>query len=271
MKIYHIDAFTSKPFAGNPAAVCLDDGSAKDDWMQQVAMEMNLSETAFVHARDDGFSLRWFTPEAEVPLCGHATLASAHALWESGTVQGDTIRFHTLSGVLHARRHDGRIEIDLPAAELEEHRLPQSTRKALGIDPLWCGRTPPRGLGDRDVLVELESEAVVRAARPDFRELRREPKAGIIITASSGAAEQDFVSRYFAPWWGIDEDPVTGAAHCALVPFWARKLDKSRLIGYQASARGGLVHGRLQGDRVLLSGEAVTVMEGRLNLPGADR
>jgi PhzF family phenazine biosynthesis protein len=239
--------------------------------MQQVAAEMNLSETAFVHATDDGFSLRWFTPEAEVPLCGHATLASAHALWESGMVQGDTIRFHSLSGVLQASRRDGRIEIELPAMELEEHALPEATREALGVSPLWCGRTPSRGLDDRDLLVELESQAAVLATRPDFRELRLQPKAGIIITARSDAPEQDFVSRYFAPWWGIDEDPVTGAAHCALVPFWAHKLHKSDLIGYQASARGGLVHGRIQGDRVLLSGEAVTVLEGRLTLSGADR
>ena len=267
MKIFQVDAFTSEPFAGNPAAVCLGEGPAPEAWMQQVAKEMNLSETAFVHDEGDVFSLRWFTPEAEVPLCGHATLASAHVLWDSGIVVSDAIRFRTRSGVLQVRRSEGRIEIDLPAFTLEEHVVPEGVLSALGVSPLWSGRTPDRGLGDRDCLLELDSEEAVRSAEPDFPALRVQPKAGIILTARASTPSLDFVSRYFAPWWGIDEDPVTGAAHCSLVPFWSRRLEKECVMGYQASARGGFVRGRVAGDRVLLSGHAVTILEGSLKVP----
>ncbi len=264
MKIFQIDAFTAEPFAGNPAAVCLAEGPLSETWMQQVAAEMNLSETAFVHPMETGFSLRWFTPAAEVPLCGHATLASAHVLWEFGAFHGEVIEFHGLSGALRARRRGERIEIDLPAMSLTEDSVPEAVEEALGVTSLWSGTTPDRGFEDRDRLIELACEAEVRQANPDFKSLGAATTGGVIITAPADSPEFDFVSRYFAPAWGIDEDPVTGSAHCALVPFWAARLDRPTLVGYQASQRGGTVHGRVAGGRVLLEGHAVTVLEGRL-------
>jgi PhzF family phenazine biosynthesis protein len=264
-RIFHVDAFSAEPFKGNPAAVCLLESPRPDAWMQNVAAEMNLSETAFLLPAADGFGLRWFTPAAEVPLCGHATLASAHVLWETGMVPPESAaRFQTLSGTLTGRRQGRRIEIDLPAMTLAECPAPAAALRALDVSPRWCGRTPNRGLGDMDYLLELDSEATVRSVRPDFGLLGREVQAGVIVTARSGSPSCDFVSRYFVPYCGIDEDPVTGAAHCSLVPYWSRRLGKAELLGYQASARGGYVHGRLGDGRVLLAGEAVTVLRGTL-------
>ncbi len=270
LPLYQVDAFTREPLRGNPAAVCLLDAERAEEWMQGVAAEMNLSETAFLLKQRDAYSLRWFTPTHEVPLCGHATLASAHVLWESGEVPAARpLRFHTRSGVLEAKRAGSRIELDLPAFPPAGAPLPQAAAQALGlaeagIEPRFTGRTAERGLGDVDYLVDVGSEEIVRGVRPDFARLGREVKAGVIVTARSAAGGVDFVSRYFVPAFGIDEDPVTGAAHCCLIPYWTPLLGKTDLVGYQASARGGYVHGRLAGARVLLSGEAVTVLRGEL-------
>ena len=266
-----VDAFTREPFGGNPAAVCrLGHAPPCDDaWHQSVASEMNLSETAFVRPRaaGDGFDLRWFTPALEVPLCGHATLASAHVLWESGATD-DRLAFHTLSGVLHARRlGDGRIELDLPAQPLTEVEPPAEAMAALGVEPVRVLRTDDRAGGDHDFLVEVADEATVHACAPDFRRLLgADAKTGWIVTSrAEETTGADFVSRYFCPAWGIDEDPVTGAAHCALVPYWQGVLATDRVTGYQASARGGWVLGRHRDNRALLAGHAVTVLRGELS------
>jgi PhzF family phenazine biosynthesis protein len=264
MKLFQVDAFTPRPFAGNPAGVCLLDSERPDDWMQSVAAEMNLAETAFLVPSGDAFRLRWFTPTTEVPLCGHATLASSHVLWESGILAPDaTASFDTRSGRLTARRVAGRIEIDLPAAPVTQAAPPAGALEALGVTPTWSGRTGDRGLGDVDYLIELASEEIVRGLKPDFGRLRTQ-KSGFIVTARAKTAPFDFVSRYFAAFVGIDEDPVTGAAHCALVPYWSAKLAKKELTAYQASPRGGIVHGVDSGARVQLSGEAVTVFRAEL-------
>jgi len=232
--------------------------------MQRVAAEMNLSETAFVLPHSNGFSMRWFTPEAEVPLCGHATLASAHVLWETGTLSHDeTAIFQTRSGPLTARRLGGSIEMVLPAAPVTESPAPTGALEALGVTPTWVARTTDRGMGDVDLLLVLESEDAVRRATPDFGRLRG-ITAGFIVTARAAPGPFDFISRYFAPCVGIDEDPVTGAAHCALVPYWSARLGKSEMTAFQASARGGVVRGRAESDRVRLWGEAITVLRGEL-------
>jgi PhzF family phenazine biosynthesis protein len=266
--ILHIDAFTSEPFKGNPAAVCLLDEPWPAEWMQNVAAEMNLSETAFVVPRSDGgFDLRWFTPSIEVPLCGHATLASAHALWEMGRLARDkAARFYTLSGWLVATRNADRIEMDFPALFADEAELPKAVEEALEIRLRAVVANRPKG-GAGKFLVELESESAVRNVKPDFQKLRRAVNAGVIITApgdSRGNSKYDFVSRYFACYAGVDEDPVTGSAHCMLAPYWAAKLGKAEMSAYQASARGGELSVRSGGDRVILGGEAVTVLRGFL-------
>jgi PhzF family phenazine biosynthesis protein len=263
--ILHIDAFASEPFKGNPAAVCLLDEPMPAEWMQNVAAEMNLSETAFVVPRQDGgFDLRWFTPKIEVPLCGHATLASSHALWETGRLAQDKeARFHTLSGWLIARRDGDRIEMDFPALLANRAELPKAVEEALDIKPLAVVANRRKDGGDGNFLVELESESVVRNVKPDFEKLRRAVNVGVIITAR-GDSKYDFVSRYFACYAGIDEDPVTGAAHCMLAPYWSAKLGKDALSAYQASARGGEVGVKFNGDRVVLGGDAVTVLRGSL-------
>jgi len=259
--IVQVDAFTSKPFAGNPAAVCLLEEAAGEGWMQQVAAEMNLSETAFLRRRrDDGYELRWFTPVCEVELCGHATLASAHVLWEDGHLQGgEAARFYTMSGLLTAERRDGWIEMDFPAERAEHATAPSEVWKAVGAIPTWVGRNR------FDYLIELESEEKVRGLRPDFARLREIVARGFVVTARASTPGFDFVSRFFAPSVGVPEDPVTGSAHCCLAPYWAKRLGKEELIGYQASARGGTVKVRFQGgDRVALAGQAVTVLRGEL-------
>ena len=261
--IYQVDAFTERAFAGNPAGVCILDRPADEKWMQSVAMEMNLSETAFVVRREDGdFDLRWFTPAIEVALCGHATLATSHILWEHGILKpGEVARYHTQSGVLQARQVDGLIELDFPTTPPEDCDTPDGLLEALGLESaVYVGR--PRF----DYLVEVESEDIVRTLAPDFAKLRFLGVRGVIVTAESGSEKFDFVSRFFAPGAGIDEDPVTGSAHCALTPYWAAKLGKTELSAHQASARGGRLRCTLAGNRVMLTGKAITVLRGELTV-----
>jgi len=259
---FHVDAFTDRPFSGNPAAVCLLDRPADSDWMRQVAAEVRLSETAFVVPIEDGgtpaFGLRWFTPTVEVDLCGHATLASAHVLWESGRLpRKSPARFETRSGWLSAVWQDGWITLDFPALPLTPGPVPAAAVAALGIEPVLTGTCGTRWV------VEAESEEVVRSLRPDFERLRGLKGRALIVTAPGAAGSGcDFVTRYFAPWVGVDEDPVTGAAHCALGPFWSARLGRSPLRAYQASPRGGWVRVDSAGGRVRLSGQAVTVIAG---------
>ena len=254
-----VDAFTDRAFSGNPAAVCLLEAERDAEWMQLVAAEMNLADTAFLIRRPDGFGLRWFTPTCEVDLCGHATLASAHALWEDGQLAADaTARFHTRSGVLTAERQDGMIWVDFPATPATAMPPPADLADALGAAPRSVGRTP------FDYLVELESEAAVRALDPDLGRVARMPVRGVIVTAPSIDPSRQFVSRFFAPAVGLPEDPVTGSAHCALGPFWGERLGRTELVGYQVSRRGGTVRVRLAGNRVFLGGQAVTVLRGEL-------
>lgn len=259
--ISQVDAFTDAPYKGNPAAVCVLPGPRDEAWMQAVAREMNLSETAFLLRRRDGWDLRWFTPVAEVDLCGHATLASAHALWEEGLLAPEeTARFHTCSGLLTARRAGGLIELDFPSEPPSPIQPPPGLLAALGVEAAYTGRNR------LDYLVEAGPEAEVRALRPDFALLAAALGAdrGVIVTGPADSREYDFVSRYFAPTYGIPEDPVTGSAHCCLGPFWRDRLGRDELVGYQASERGGTVHVRVAGERVLLGGHAVTVLRGQL-------
>lgn len=257
--IVQVDAFTDTPFRGNPAAVCVMAAPASEAWMQAVAREMNLSETAFLHPEVDGYALRWFTPTIEVDLCGHATLASAHVLWQDGHLEaGAVARFRTASGLLTAERVGDWIELDFPATPATATEAPADLATALGVTPLWTGRSA------YDYLVEVDSEATVRALQPDFTALGRLPVRGVMVTSRADASEFDFVSRFFAPASGIDEDPVTGSAHCALGPFWGERLGKTSMAAYQASARGGVLRVRLEGERVRLGGQAVTVLRGEL-------
>jgi PhzF family phenazine biosynthesis protein len=255
-----VDAFSSRAFSGNPAAVIVLPAPADDRWMQQIAQEMNLSETAFLNRRPDGsYDLRWFTPTVEVALCGHATLASAHALWESGQLgPGATAEFHTRSGLLTAVRDGEWIELNFPATLEEPSDSPPGLAEALGVIPTYVGRSK------FDYLVEVGSEAAVRDATPDFARLSALPVRGVMITSAASTTGIDFVSRFFAPGSGINEDPVTGSAHCCLTPFWSRRLKKTSLVARQLSARGGEVRLRLDGNRVRLGGQAVTVMRGEV-------
>jgi PhzF family phenazine biosynthesis protein len=254
-QIAQIDAFTDKPFAGNPAGVCLLKKEADESWMRQIAREMNLSETAFLVPQEGGFRLRWFTPTVEVKLCGHATLASAHYLWEEDIVSPEeTIRFETLSGPLYASRRGEWIELDFPAKRVSPVPAPDGLLDALGVKGNFIG------LNVMDYLVEVESEQIVRTLTPDISLLATLPVRGVIVTAKGTTPEFDFVSRFFAPAAGVPEDPVTGSAHCALGPYWEEKLKMSSFTAYQASARGGVIKVRTEGDRVILGGKAVTVL-----------
>lgn len=259
IRLIQVDAFTEKAFAGNPAAVCLLEEPRQDTWMQDVAREMNLSETAFLLPREKGFSLRWFTPAVEVKLCGHATLASAHALWAEEIAPPEAVlRFHTRSGLLLARRADKGIELDFPATPEMPCDPPRGLADALGARPGYVGQSP------FDYLVLLKDAGTVRGLRPDMGRLRDLSTQGVMVTALSDDPRFDFVSRFFAPAAGIDEDPVTGSAHCCLGPFWGARLGKDHMTGFQASARGGVVQVRLEGSRVRLGGNAVTVLRGEL-------
>jgi PhzF family phenazine biosynthesis protein len=257
--IFQIDAFTDRPFRGNPAAVCLLDRERDAGWMQAVAAEMNLSETAFVRPLASGFELRWFTPAVEVDLCGHATLAAAQALWTAGAVAAEQpIEFHTRSGVLTASRNGQQIELDFPAILVTACELPAELLEAVGARPIFMGRAR------FDCFLVVDSAKTVRSLRPDFRRLAETSTRGVIVTAASDDSGFDFVSRFFAPAFGVNEDPVTGSAHCSLAPYWAQQLGKSAMVAFQASSRGGIVHVRINGNRVVLGGQAITVLKGEL-------
>ncbi len=250
--LHVIDAFTDRPFSGNPAAVCLLDGPPDETWMKHVALEMNLSETAFLHPVDGGYSLRWLTPSMEVKLCGHATLASAFVLWETGVLKCDEhARFNTLSGWLTCKKNGSWIEMDFPAVVCEPVAAPLGLSAALGCDLLSCG------LNGMDYLVEVADEEMLRTLKPNFTTLATLPVRGVIVTCRGESTDFDFLSRFFAPAAGVNEDPVTGSAHCALGPYWQARLGKSEFTAYQASQRGGLVKLSVRGDRVLLRGQAV--------------
>jgi PhzF family phenazine biosynthesis protein len=261
--LYHVDAFTERPFAGNPAAVCILPSMKEDRWLQAVAEEMNLSETAFLVKQPNHFDLRWFTPNLEVDLCGHATLASAHILWQQGYATDDEIRFSTKSGILKAMRHGDTIELDFPLKPEKEAEAPLGLLQALGISAKYVGKN------QFDYLVEVESEAILRGMSPDFKRLATVPVRGIIVTSKPADPRFDFVSRFFAPGSGVDEDPVTGSAHCCLGDFWRKRLGKAEFVAFQASARGGVVKVRVTKDRAFLGGTAVTVARGEL-LAGDD-
>lgn len=257
LAITQVDAFTDTPFAGNPAAVCILPEERDAQWMQKVAREMNLSETAFLLQQDDGFSLRWFTPSVEVDLCGHATLASAHVLWETSLLKPDEqARFFTRSGLLTAKRQGNWIELDFPATPPEAATAPEGLLQALNVDALYVGKSR------FDYMVEVASEAIVRNVRPDFARLAKVATRGVIVTSRASMPGYDFVSRFFAISVGVDEDPVTGSAHCTLAPYWGSKLGKESLLAYQASARGGILRVKVDGGRVKIAGQAVTVLRG---------
>ncbi|OCL25183.1 oxidoreductase [Orenia metallireducens] len=259
MEVYQIDAFTNKVFKGNPAAVCLLSELKEDSWMQNVAAEMNLSETAFLYKEGDGYNLRWFTPEHEEELCGHATLASAYVLWETKRVKEDKeINFYTRSGLLTARKNGEWIELNFPAEPEKKAEASDIIINSLGVEPRYVGRNR------LDYLVEVESEELLRGISPDFKALKDLKARGVIVTSKSDSKEYDFVSRFFAPGVGVDEDPVTGSAHCCLGPFWQERLNKDEFLAYQASKRGGVIKVRIEQDRVYLGGQAVMILKGSL-------
>jgi len=258
-RIFTVDAFSEGPFAGNPAGVCILSAQRPDTWLQGVAAEMNLSETAFLLKRGTIWSLRWFTPRTEVELCGHATLASAHVLWETGDLPGEErAAFETLSGMLYADRENGWIRMDFPVEQAGPVDDGDLLARALGARPVYAGKNR------FDYLVELYSEETVRVIEPDPARLRKIPARGFIVTARSASPDYDFVSRFFAPSVGVDEDPVTGSAHCCLGPHWGERLGKTELTGFQASRRGGVVRVVLNGERILLGGKAVSILKGEV-------
>jgi PhzF family phenazine biosynthesis protein len=257
--IYCVDAFTDQPFTGNPAAVCLLDHDRDEGWMQSLAAEMNLSETAFVLPHNDEFGLRWFTPKVEVDLCGHATLASAHVLWTTGVTNAETIRFNTRSGALLCTRLADRVAMNFPAISVEPIAPIEKLVSALGAEVSFVGTSATENL------LAVVSEDALLGMEPNLALLRQMPAHGVIVTSPSADPKFDFLSRYFAPAVGIDEDPVTGSTHCCLGPFWGERLKKTELVGFQASSRGGVVNVSVLGDRVSLGGQAVTVLEGHLS------
>lgn len=260
MKIYQVDAFTEKTFSGNPAGVCVLNEELGEKLMQNIAREMNLPTTAFLVKNNDGYDLRWFTPKAEIDICGHATLASAHILWEKGYLKKDReAKFSTKRGLLTAKMNENWIELNFPALPEEKTEPPAELLEALGVEAGYIGK-------NIFYLVEVGSEETVRAIKPDFQKLLEVSARGVIVTARAGAEvrEYDFVSRFFAPGIGIREDPATGSAHCCLGPYWQKKLNKDEFIAYQASERSGVLKVKVTGERVLISGKAVTVLEGEL-------
>jgi PhzF family phenazine biosynthesis protein len=264
--ILQVDAFSAHPFGGNPAAVCVLESPVDESWMQQVATEMNLSETAFLYPIEGGYHLRWFTPAAEVDLCGHATLASAHVLWQEGYLPRDAeARFFTRSGWLTATCRDHWITLDFPSQPVQSiDPSPELLKSLRGLQPISTNR----GEGaEANYLVELPSADYVRSLQPDFALLPLLPAMGVIVTAPADEAGFDFVSRYFAPAVGINEDPVTGSAHCSLAPYWQAKLGKSTFWAKQVSSRQGILQVVLEGDRVLISGQAITVLRGTFLTP----
>jgi len=261
LSITTVDAFTNRMFGGNPAAVTVLPEPMPDAWLQNLAMEMNLSETAFLEKREDGsYGLRWFTPAVEVALCGHATVASAHALWQSGALgEHDVARFHTRSGLLTATKRGDWIELDFPATHVTEAPPPAGLLEALNVTPKFIGRSK------FDYLLQTEERELL-ALQPDFGRLSQVAARGVIVTSASADTEFDFLSRFFAPASGINEDPVTGSAHCALTPYWSKQLDKTCMLAKQVSKRVGIVKVELKGERVLLSGQAVTVLTAQLSV-----
>lgn len=261
MRIFQVDSFTNKPFTGNPAGVCILPEDIPDSEMLNIAKEMNLPETAFLQGNGVGYNLRWFTPHTEIELCGHATLASAHILWATGCLSPDEIaRFDTLSGELTAKKNGEWIDLDFPAEYETNADTPVEITDALGVQPIYVGKNR------FDYLVEVESEEMVRNIKPNFDLLKKVPSRGIIVTSRADTGKYDFVSRFFAPAIGVDEDPVTGSAHCCLGPYWKSRLNKSRFEAFQLSERGGVVRVEVKSDRVILSGQAVTVIEGEIIL-----
>ena len=259
IRCWQVDAFTNRPFAGNPAAICWLEEEADPIWMQSVASEMNLSETAFVRRLPDGLELRWFTPTVEVDLCGHATLATAHVLWSSDLVlQGKPLLFNTRSGVLTCTQNGDFIELDFPATPATAIAISTTLSEARGAEPEYVGKSC------FDYLTVFDSAEAVRSLKPDFRKLEKIPVRGVIITGPADDPRFDFVSRFFAPASGVDEDPVCGSAHCCLTPYWAERLKKTDLMAHQVSARGGVLRLRLNGDRVILGGQAIIVWRGEL-------
>ena len=259
LKIVQVDAFTDTPFTGNPAAVCILPAAQDERWMQNVAREMNLSETAFLCREDNGFNLRWFTPAVEVDLCGHATLASAHVLWEEGYLEpNEQARFYTRSGLLTADRKGNWIKLNFPVKLEVSCDAPPQLAEALGVPIKYMGKN------EFDYLVEVDTEEIVRTISPNFSLLATLPIRGVMVTSIATTPGYDFISRFFPPRMGMNEDPVTGSAHCCLGPFWSSRLGKNELVAYQASARGGIVRVCVDGDRVYLRGQAVTVMRGEL-------
>ncbi len=265
-RIVQVDAFADRAFGGNPAAVCVLAEEREAVWMQNIALEMNLAETAFLTRRGVGsgeYDLRWFTPAVEVDLCGHATLASAHVLWEEGHLSpGETACFHTRSGLLTAQKRGKWIELDFPAEpaiEVDKADIPPELLSGLGVSAVFVGKNR------MDYLIEVASEEIVRGLRPAMGALQRIAARGIIVTAQSNGSPYDFVSRFFGPAVGVDEDPVTGSAHCCLGPYWKSRLNKTTFTAYQASERGGVVHVRVEGNRAILSGQAITILRGELS------
>ncbi|OGI04475.1 MAG: oxidoreductase [Candidatus Melainabacteria bacterium GWF2_37_15] len=260
INFYQVDSFTDKPYYGNPAGVVVLDAQADESWMRKIAEEMNLSETAFVYPISaNNYNLRWFTPVAEVDLCGHATLAAAHILWEKEFVKkSEQIRFQTKSGELICCNNDGLIQMDFPKEEASEISVPEELLKGVGVEVLYTGKNR------MDYIVEVESEKIVKNLTPDINMLKKAGMRGVIVTSRSDNSEFDFVSRFFAPAVGIEEDPVTGSAHCCLAPYWAKKLNKNQFKALQLSKRQGVLYLELNNDRVKISGNAVTVFEGRI-------
>jgi PhzF family phenazine biosynthesis protein len=260
MVIYQVDAFTKEIFQGNPAAVCILDKEIEEELMKNIAMEMNLSETAFLLKKDKGFNLRWFTPASEVDLCGHATLASAHILWETGIIEDNKeIEFYTKSGLLFAKKEKDLIVLDFPLIEDKETDIPKEISEALNTDIIYSG------ISKMDYIVEIEDESLLKSMEPDFEKIKRKIKRGLIVTAKSNDINLDFISRFFAPSIGINEDPVTGSAHCCLAPYWRKKLNKTKFKAYQASKRGGYLEIEIKNNRVHIKGEAIIVLKAEFN------
>ncbi|MCZ6729713.1 MAG: PhzF family phenazine biosynthesis protein [SAR324 cluster bacterium] len=259
LEIVQVDAFTAEPFVGNPAVVCFLPEARQEAWMQKVAAEMNTSGTAFLVERAQGWDIRFFTPATEVKLSGHTTLSSAHVLWESGRLElEEPARFFSAAGELTATRDGEWIELDFPALPEQRASAPPALLEALGLMPVYVGRNA------YDYLVVVDQEATVRDLRPDFPLLTQVDTRGVMVTAQGESGEYDFVSRFFAPAAGLPEDPVTGSAHCCLGPYWAKRLGKEQMLARQLSARGGAIRVRPEGERVVLAGQAVTVLRGEL-------
>jgi len=259
-EIFTVDAFTTQAYTGNPAAVCVLDQIQESQWMQAVAAEMNLSETAFLRPQgEDGWLLRWFTPRIEVDLCGHATLAAAHVLWRELGFTQERLRFQTRSGELVATRVGGMIGLDFPVDPAQPVDSPEGLEASLGLQPEAVLQ------GRFDLLVVLQEAEAVRALEPDLSRLAELEVRGVAVTAPGDRPEYDCISRFFGPRVGIPEDPVTGSAHCMLAPYWGQRLAKTSLRGYQASGRGGTVGMHLTDDRVRLEGQAVTTLRGQLS------